>query len=118
MSYHLALRASCMCVLATTVSMALAQASQKSTQTASGAAIPQAQQGGSATGRALPPMLDAEHRPITAGGFVKSGPIVFQDISEKSGLASWHHRMGNVQKEFILDAIGSGVALLDYDNDG
>jgi len=118
MSCHLTLRTSCMCVLATVVSMGLAQASQKSTPTVPGAAIPQAKQGGSATGPILPPMLDAEHRPITAGGFVKSGPIVFQDISEKSGLASWHHHMGYPVKAFILDAIGSGVALLDYDNDG
>jgi len=54
----------------------------------------------------------------TAGGFVKQGPIVFQDISEKAGLTAWHHKMGTPQKPFILETIGSGVALLDYDNDG
>ncbi len=74
--------------------------------------------GGSATGSPQPAVLDPSHRPITAGGFVKSGPIVFQDIAEKAGLASWHHKMGAPEKKYILDTVGSGVALLDYDNDG
>jgi hypothetical protein len=76
------------------------------------------QQSGSATGGVFAPVLDSEKRPITAGGFVKSGPVVFQDISEKAGLTTWKHQMGNPKKAFILEAIGSGVALLDYDNDG
>jgi hypothetical protein len=75
-------------------------------------------QGGSATGAARPAILDNQHRPITAGGFVKDGPIVFKDITESAGLSGWHHKMGNIQKDYILDTIGSGVALLDYDHDG
>jgi hypothetical protein len=63
-------------------------------------------------------VLDSEKRPITAGGFVKTGPIIYQDISEKSGLTVWHHKMGTPQKTFILETTGSGVALLDYDHDG
>ncbi len=74
--------------------------------------------GGSATGTPQPAVLDPSHRPITAGGFVKTGPIVFNDIAEKSGLATWHHKMGAPEKKYILDTVGSGVALLDYDNDG
>src|SRR5580698_4055750 len=35
---------------------------------------PQAQMGGVNTGEAHAPVLDSEHRPITAGGFVKVGP--------------------------------------------
>ena len=77
-----------------------------------------AQQGGSATGGVFAPVLDAEKRPITAGGFVKDGPRIFQDISEKAGLTVWQHKMGTLQKPYILESIGSGVALLDYDNDG
>src|SRR5579863_1265242 len=50
--------------------------------------------GGQETGSPHPPMLDAQHRPITAGGFVKSGPIVFIDDSEKAGLTHWTHKMG------------------------
>ena len=42
--------------------------------------------GGVNTAGAHAAVLDAEHRPITAGGFVKSGPVVFTDIAEKSGL--------------------------------
>jgi enediyne biosynthesis protein E4 len=81
-----------------------------------GASTPQ--QSGSATGGTFAPVLDSEKRPITAGGFVKKGPIVFLDISQKAGLTGWHHTMGTLQKKFILEATGSGVALLDYDNDG
>ncbi|HKD61858.1 MAG TPA: CRTAC1 family protein [Terracidiphilus sp.] len=62
--------------------------------------------------------LDDQHRVITAGGFVKSGPIVFQDISEKAGLTKWTHKMGTPAKDYIIETKGSGVCLLDYDNDG
>ncbi len=71
-----------------------------------------------ATGEAHAAILDEQHRPITAGGFVKSGPIVFQDIAAQAGLTVWTHKMGSPAKSVILDGIGSGVALLDYDNDG
>jgi hypothetical protein len=73
---------------------------------------------GNSTGAAAKAVYDELHRPITAGGFVKTGPVVFEDISKQSGLASWSHVMGTPEKKFILDANGSGVALLDYDNDG
>ena len=59
-----------------------------------GKGSPQGLQGGSATAGVFAPVLDSEKRPITAGGFVKQGPIVFQDIAEKAGLISWHHTMG------------------------
>ncbi len=74
--------------------------------------------GGSTTGGAHAAVLDAQHRPITAGGFVASGPIVFQDIAKQAGLAAWTHHMGTPQKANIVESVGSGVALLDYDNDG
>jgi enediyne biosynthesis protein E4 len=75
-------------------------------------------EGAVSTGAAHPAVLDAEHRPITAGGFVDSGPVVFQDIAEKAGLSNWQHVMGTPEKQFIIETVGSGVALLDYDNDG
>ena len=62
--------------------------------------------------------LDAEHRPITAGGFVKSGPVVFEDISEKAGVAKWSMKAGTPAKKYIIETKAGGVALLDYDNDG
>ncbi|HTB96084.1 MAG TPA: CRTAC1 family protein [Terracidiphilus sp.] len=61
---------------------------------------------------------DAQHRPITAGGFVKTGPVVFEDVSEKAGLTKWKHTMGTPAKTYILETKGSGVGLIDYDNDG
>ena len=70
------------------------------------------------TGGAHAAVLDAEKRPITAGGFVKEGPVIFEDVAEKSGLARWRHVMGTAERSFILETVGSGVALLDYDNDG
>jgi len=73
---------------------------------------------GNSTGAAAKAVYDSEHRPITAGGFVATGPTIFEDASKKSGLASWSHVMGTPEKKYILDADGSGVALIDYDNDG
>jgi hypothetical protein len=70
------------------------------------------------TGGAHAAVLDAEHRPITAGGFVKSGPVIFENIARQAGLTTWHHTMGTPSKNFILETVGSGVALLDFDNDG
>jgi hypothetical protein len=70
------------------------------------------------TGSPHPRQLDQQHRPITAGGFVKSGPVVFEDISEKAGLTRWTHKMGGPRKEYIVETKGSGVGLIDYDNDG
>jgi enediyne biosynthesis protein E4 len=70
------------------------------------------------TGGTHAPVLDSEKRPITAGGFVKTGPVVFKDIAAKAGLTTWHHTMGSPSKQFIVEATGSGVALLDYDQDG
>jgi enediyne biosynthesis protein E4 len=78
----------------------------------------QATQGAVSTGGSHAPVLDAEKRPITAGGFVDSGPIVFKNIAEAAGLTKWQHVMGPSKKKFILETVGSGVALLDYDNDG
>jgi hypothetical protein len=74
--------------------------------------------GGNASGPPHAPVYDAEKRPITAGGFVDSGPVVFRDISRASGLSRWKHVMGTPQKKYILETDGSGVGLIDYDRDG
>src|SRR5579863_2940293 len=44
--------------------------------------------------------LDSQHRVITAGGFVKSGPVIFEDVSEKAGLTKWTHKMGTPAKDY------------------
>ncbi len=96
----------------------VAGAQKPSTPPLYGGSATTSQQGGSATAGVFAPVLDSEKRPITAGGFVKEGPVIFRDVTEKAGLSVWHHKMGTPEKPFILETIGSGVALLDYDNDG
>jgi hypothetical protein len=83
-----------------------------------GQSAAQQQQSGMATSGAHPAVLDSENRPITAGGFVDVGPVIFQDVAEKAGLTTWRHVMGPSDKKLILETVGSGVALLDYDHDG
>jgi hypothetical protein len=74
--------------------------------------------GGIAGGLGAAPVYDEQKRPITAGGFVDSGPIVFQDITKEAGLSGWTHKMGVPEKNFIVETNGSGLGLIDYDNDG
>jgi hypothetical protein len=76
------------------------------------------QQAGMSTGAAHAPIKDALSRPITAGGFVDGAPIVFVDATHSAGLNIFRHRSGTPQKGTIIETPGSGVALLDYDNDG
>jgi enediyne biosynthesis protein E4 len=82
------------------------------------AAPPQAGMGGIASAGIFAPVYDAQKRPITAGGFVDKGIVVFEDVTRASGLATWRHVMGTRQKKYILETDGSGVGLIDYDNDG
>ena len=49
---------------------------------------------------------------------MNSGPIVFKDIAEQAGLTGWKHIMGTPEKRLIIETNGSGVGLIDYDNDG
>ena len=79
-----------------------------------------AQQGmsGIAGGIGAAPVYDELKRPITAGGFVDKGPVVFEDVTKKAGLAGWRHKMGVPEKKFIVETNGSGVCLIDYDNSG
>ena len=73
---------------------------------------------GIASGVAAPAQYDDQKRPITAGGFVDSGPVIFEDITKQAGLSGWVHKMGVPRKDFIVETNGSGVCLIDYDNDG
>jgi hypothetical protein len=80
-------------------------------------APPQAM-GAVATGAPHPAIKDAKFRPITAGGFVDGAPLVVADITQQAGLTKFRHRSGSAEKATLLETPGSGVALLDYDNDG
>jgi hypothetical protein len=73
---------------------------------------------GIAGGLGAAAVYDEQHRPITAGGFVDSGPVIFEDVTKEAGLSGWTHKMGVPDKKFIVETNGSGVALLDYNNDG
>jgi hypothetical protein len=74
--------------------------------------------GGVSTGGSHAVLKDAKSRPITAGGFVDGAPVVFVDVTHAAGLDKFHYRGGSPEKATILETPGSGVALLDYDNDG
>ncbi|MBO0911469.1 MAG: CRTAC1 family protein [Acidobacteria bacterium] len=87
-------------------------------QTRTEEAAPGQPQGGTSTGVAHAPVKDAQSRPITAGGFVDHAPVVFSDMTHAAGLDRFHHISGTREKTTILETPGSGVALLDYDNDG
>ena len=43
---------------------------------------------------------------------------MFRDVTKGAGLDKFHHRSGTPEKTTIIESIGSGVALLDFDNDG
>jgi len=82
------------------------------------APAPQNGMGGIAGGLGAAAVYDEHKRPITAGGFVDSGPVIFEDVTKQAGLSGWTHKMGVPEKKFIVETNGSGVCLLDYDNDG
>ena len=44
--------------------------------------------------------------------------IQFEDIATRAGLISRIVQGGEKQKKYILETDGSGVGLIDYDNDG
>ena len=75
-------------------------------------------QSGMSTGQPHAAIKDAQSRPITAGGFVDGALVVLEDITKAAGLDKFRHQMGTPEKKTILETPGSGVALLDYDNDG
>jgi enediyne biosynthesis protein E4 len=54
----------------------------------------------------------------TAGITDPSAPVVFEDVTDKTALASFRHRSGEAAKDFIFDTPSGGVAIFDYDADG
>lgn len=45
-------------------------------------------------------------------------PVVFEDVTDKTALASFRHRSGTTQKDYIFETTSGGAAILDYDSDG
>lgn len=46
-----------------------------------------------------------------------SQQVRFDDVTVASGLSAFRHVSGDAAKEYIIETTGSGVALLDFDND-
>src|ERR1700678_823697 len=74
-----------------------------SAQTPSGVPDPNVRQeatshAGMATGGVHTAEFDKEHRPITAGGFIKTGPVIFLNPADQAGLTTWHHTAGAPEK--------------------
>jgi hypothetical protein len=62
--------------------------------------------------KAVPPTLIAPPSADAAPG------VVFTDVTAASGLGSFRHLSGGAAKDYIVEATGSGAALVDYDGDG
>ncbi len=92
--------------------------SAQARQTQSPPSPQQGGMGGISSAGSFAPVYDAQKRPITAGGFVDTGTAVFEDATKASGLGRWKHVMGTADKKYILETDGSGVGLIDFDNDG
>src|SRR5215212_8886702 len=44
-------------------------------------------------------------------------PVVFEDVTARTGLSSFQHRSGSPQKDYIVETPSGGVAIFDYDGD-
>src|ERR1041384_7666150 len=54
----------------------------------------------------------------TVGITDPNAPVVFEDVTNKTALANFHHRSGGAAKDYIFETPSGGVAIFDYDNDG
>src|SRR5260370_20030268 len=61
------------------------------------------QQSGMSTGSPHAPVKDALSRPITPGGFVDRGPVVFVDHTHVAGIDKLHHCSGRARHMMILE---------------
>ena len=57
--------------------------------------------------------LEAPPAPADAPAGVR-----FVDRTEASGLSAFQHRSGTLEKRYVVETTGSGVALWDFDRDG
>ena len=54
----------------------------------------------------------------TVGITDPKAPVVFEDVTAKTAMASFKHRSGGPQKDYIFETPAGGVAIFDYDSDG
>jgi len=74
---------------------------------------PPQQQGGVSTGDAR-----VYTTKKTTGIVDPKAPVIFEDVTDKSGLGAFMHRSGSINKDYILEVASGGVAIFDYDGDG
>ncbi len=46
-----------------------------------------------------------------------ASPVTFTDITEQSGI-NFHHEASPTSQKYLMETMGGGVGVLDYDNDG
>ena len=76
------------------------------------------QSSGVNTAGAHPAVKDAQIAAHHCGRICRWRSDCFHRYHRQSGLDKFHHRSGSPEKTTIIETPGSGVALLDYDNDG
>ena len=54
----------------------------------------------------------------TVGVTDAKAPIVLEDVTDKTAMASFSQRSGSPQKNYIFETTSGGVAIFDYDVDG
>src|SRR5213593_4137539 len=74
---------------------------------------PQQPMGGVSTGT---PINYTSRR--TVGITDPKAPMVFEDVTDKTALASFKHLAGTLAKDYIFEVPSGGVAIFDYDGDG
>ncbi len=63
--------------------------------------------------------LTAGPAALALAGTPSPASIVFTDVTSSAGLSGARNISGSVvNKQFLLEEMGGGVALFDYDNDG
>src|SRR5262249_28765139 len=64
-----------------------------------------------------PPAPDAKPSDRPASDTRPSGPIEFADVTSAAGI-HFKHNTGAFGKKYLPETMGSGVCVIDYDNDG
>src|SRR6187549_1289635 len=54
----------------------------------------------------------------TVGIMDPNAPVVFEDVTDKTSLASFRNRSGEASQDYIFETPTGGVAIFDYDSDG
>ena len=54
----------------------------------------------------------------TVGITDANAPVIFEDVTARTALASFKHRSGSGTKDYIVETTSGSVAIFDYDGDG